>query len=147
MTLETKQLPFELKFAQGGETAGAFEGIAAAYHNVDRGGDIIAPGAFSLSLAEHKSLGTRPSLLWSHNPDEIIGVIDALDETSAGLAIKGRLAVDTIKGAEAYSLAKMGAVNGLSIGYRATKATRDGKGVRTIHAAFLGEVSFSSGNR
>lgn len=36
----------------------------------------------------------------------------------------------------------MGALQGLSIGYRVTRATREAKGVRTIKAAYLGEVSF-----
>lgn len=142
MTLETKHLALELKWAADAETTGAFEGVAAAYGNIDNGGDIIAPGAFAASIAEHKAAGTRPALLWQHNPDEPIGVIDHFAETPSGLQIKGRLAIDTTKGAETHSLAKMGALQGLSVGYRTTKATRDAKGVRTILAAYLGEVSF-----
>jgi HK97 family phage major capsid protein/HK97 family phage prohead protease len=138
---ETKTLLLELKWATDAETTGAFEGVAAGYGNVDHGGDVMAHGAFRDSLNEHKSAGTRPALLWQHDPSEPIGVIDALNETSSGLQIKGRLALETIKGREAYSLAKMGAVQGLSVGYRTKQATRDGKGVRTIKAAHLGEVS------
>ncbi|MGJ0506167.1 MAG: phage major capsid protein [Methylocystis sp.] len=140
---ETKHLDLdlELKFATGQET-GAFEGLAAGYGNVDRGGDILAPGAFAESLAQHKAAGTMPALLWQHDATQPIGVVDSLAETPMGLRIKGRLALDTIKGAEARSLAQMGALQGLSIGYRAIKATRDARGVRTITAAYLGEISF-----
>lgn len=141
MTYETKDLTLELKFASDAQTTGAFEGIAAAYGNIDAGGDVIARGAFAASLAEHKAAGTRPALLWQHDQVQPIGVIDHLAETQSGLEIKGRLALDTTKGAEAYSLIKMGALKGLSIGYRTTNATRDSKGVRTITAAYLGEVS------
>ncbi|PPQ40462.1 phage prohead protease, HK97 family/phage major capsid protein, HK97 family,TIGR01554 [Rhodoblastus acidophilus] len=141
MTDETKTLALELKWSADAETSGAFEGLAAGYGNVDHGGDVFAPGAFADSLNEHKSAGTRPALLWQHDPAEPIGVIDALTETAAGLSIKGRLAIDTQKGREAYSLAKMGAVSGLSVGYRTKRASRSAKGVREIKSAHLGEVS------
>ncbi|MFO1126354.1 MAG: phage major capsid protein [Methylocystis sp.] len=140
--LEKKTLVLELKFAGDAETTGAFEGLAAAYGNVDHGGDTIAPGAFRQSLNEHKAAGTRPALLWQHDPAQPIGVIDVLAETPAGLEIKGRLNLDVIKGAETYSLVKQDAMRGLSIGYQTTKSTRDAKGVRKILAACLGEVSF-----
>lgn len=140
-TYETKTLALELKWAADAETSGAFEGVAAGYGNIDHGGDVIAHGAFAASLAEHKAGGTKPALLWQHDQAQPIGIIDALNETPNGLAIKGRLALDTTKGAEAHTLAKMGAVQGISVGYRVKMATRDGKGVRTIKSAYLGEVS------
>lgn len=142
MTLEKKTLALELKFATDAETAGGFTGIAAAYNNIDHGGDVIAPGAFRDSLKEHKAAGTKPALLWQHDPMQPIGVIDALAETPAGLEIKGRLNLDVIKGAETHALVKQGAMRGLSIGYQTTKSTRDANGVRKIIAAYLGEVSF-----
>ena len=138
----TEYLAVSLEFKFDAAGTGAFEGIASAYGNLDKVGDIVAPGAFSTSLSEHKSAGTRPALLWSHNPEEPIGVIDSLTDTSSGLQIKGRLALDTMKGREAHALAKMGAVQGLSIGFRTQKSTRDSKGVRMITAAHLAEVSF-----
>jgi HK97 family phage major capsid protein/HK97 family phage prohead protease len=137
---ETKDLAFDLKF-DGGDT-GAFEGLAAGYGNVDHGGDVFEPGVFASSLAEHKSAGTRPALLWSHNPDEPIGVIDHLAETADGLTIKGRLALETTKGREARAFARIGAVTGLSVGFYTKQSTRNAQGVRRITAAHLGEVSF-----
>lgn len=142
MMIETKRLPLELKWAADAETTGAFTGLAAAYGNIDHGGDVIAPGAFAHSLNEHKAAGTRPALLWQHDPTQPIGVIDHLVETPAGLEIKGRLNLDVAKGAEAYALVKQGAMQGLSIGYAVKQSTRDSKGIRKILAAYLGEVSF-----
>ena len=140
MNYETKQLALELKFSGDG-SSGEFEGIAAGYGNVDNGGDVFAPRVFATSLAEHKAGGTNPALLWQHDPSQPIGVPDELRETEDGLFIKGRLA-DTARGNEARVLAKMGAIKGLSVGYRVKSATRDAKGVRKITAAYLGEVSF-----
>lgn len=137
---ETKDIIFDLKFASG--DTGSFEGLAAGYGNIDHGGDVFAPGVFAASLAEHKAAGTRPALLWSHNPDEPIGVIDHLTEAPDGLRIKGRLALDAAKGREAHALARMGAITGLSVGFRTKTSTRDSQGVRRITVAHLGEVSF-----
>lgn len=142
MTLETKDIALELKFAPDAQSSGAFEGIAAAYNNIDHAGDIIAPGAFAASLAEHKAAGTWPALLWQHDVKEPIGVIDTLYETPEGLRMKGRLDLNVRRGSEAHSLAKSGAMKGLSIGYRVIEATRDARGIRTINRAYLGEVSF-----
>lgn len=141
MSLETKAVALEFKWTPDAETSGSFSGVAAHFGNIDFVGDVIEAGAFTASLGEHKANGTRPVLLWAHNPDEPIGVVDTLDQTSRGLEIKGRFAVDTVRGGDAYRLARMGAVTGLSIGYRATRATRDAKGIRKILAADLAEIS------
>ncbi|WP_159726161.1 phage major capsid protein [Methylosinus sp. Ce-a6] len=141
MTLEFKDHALEFKFTSEPLHAGAFEGLAAAYGNIDSAGDVIALGAFAASLADHKAAGTWPALLWQHNMAEPIGVIDALYETPAGLHIKGRLDLNVRRGAEAHSLIKSGAIKGLSIGFRTIDATRDARGVRTIKNAYLGEIS------
>ena len=47
-----------------------------------------------------------------------IGVFDEIKEDSHGLYVKGRLALKTQAGQEAYELLKMGALDGLSIGFR-----------------------------
>ena len=47
-----------------------------------------------------------------------IGVFDEIKEDEHGLVVKGRLALKTQAGAEAYELLKMGALDGLSIGFR-----------------------------
>jgi HK97 family phage prohead protease len=102
---------------------GVIEGYASVFGNVDSYGEIVEPGAFVDSLVKSKREGRKIKLLWQHDPHQPIGVWDDLAEDSKGLWVKGRLFKDTVpKAAEAYSLLKEGALDGLSIGYRTLKA-------------------------
>lgn len=92
---------------------GEFWGLASTYGNVDRHGEIIAPGAFTRSL-EQSSLYP---LLWNHDMDTVLGVIE-LSDGPDGLAAHGVLNLDTQDGREKHALAKQGAIKGLSIGAR-----------------------------
>ena len=104
--------------------------------------DIVAAGAFKASLASHKSAGTMPAMLWQHDQREPIGVWTSMVEDEKGLMIRGRLALDTVRGKEAQALAKMGAINGLSIGFYSKNWTYDTeKDIRTITELDLWEVS------
>jgi hypothetical protein len=47
-----------------------------------------------------------------------IGVFEEIVEDERGLRVKGKLALKTQAGREAYELLKMGALDGLSIGFR-----------------------------
>ncbi len=115
-------LNLEVKFAT--DEAGTFEGYASLFGGkADSQGDVIAPGAFRTSLAEHKSNGSRPALLWQHDPSEPIGTWEIVREDAKGLFVKGRLTIETGKGGDAYALLKSGALNGLSIGYRVDAST------------------------
>lgn len=126
LTLETKE----------NAPAGTFEGYGAVFGNTDRDGDIVAQGAFADSLK-----GRLPALLWQHNPKEPIGRFDVVREDKKGLYVKGRLS-QTGRGAEAYELMKMGALDGLSIGFVTREAARNAAtGTRTINKADLMEVS------
>lgn len=114
---------------------GMIEGYGSVFGNKDNGGDIVEPGAFANSRRDVK-------MLWQHDPAQPIGVWDDLAEDAKGLRIKGRIALKTAKGAEAYELIRMGAVSGLSIGYRVKKdgAKWDGN-VRRLKSLDLHEVS------
>jgi HK97 family phage prohead protease len=126
-------LPLELKTA--GE-AGSFEGYGAIFGNIDRDGDIVARGAFAASLKAR-----LPALLWQHNAKEPIGRFDMVREDEKGLYVRGRLSMEG-RGREAYELLKMGALDGLSIGFVTREASRDARtGARTIHRAELMEIS------
>lgn len=121
---------------------GEVEGYGSVFNNSDDYGDVIVPGAFGASLAEHRAAGTMPAMLWQHDSDEPIGVWTEMSEDANGLRIKGRLALDVSKGREAYALLKMGALNGLSIGFYAKEATYDrGTDIRTLTEIDLWEVS------
>lgn len=124
-----------------------FEGYGAVFNNLDHVGDVVAPGAFKATLAEHEAAGTLPLMLWMHKPDEVAGKWLAMKEDRRGLYVKGVLA-DTQLGNEARTLLGMHAMRGLSIGFR----TRDAEWVedeeRGIHRVIkdvdLVEVSLVS---
>ena len=57
-------------------------------------------------------------MLYQHKTDEPIGVYKKLEEDDKGLYVEGQLAMGTQRGKEVYELMKMGAIDGLSIGYK-----------------------------
>jgi HK97 family phage prohead protease len=95
---------------------GTFEGYGSVFGNKDLGNDVIEKGAFEKSLKSRKPQNVK--LLYQHKSDMPIGVFDEIKEDEHGLVVKGRLALKTQAGAEAYELLKMGALDGLSIGFR-----------------------------
>lgn len=133
-----------VKFASVDAEAGIFEGYGAIFGNVDLGGDMILPGAFAASLAEHKAAGTTPVLLWSHKMDEPIGRWLDMREDGIGLYVKGQINLDTVRGRDAHSHIVKGDVSGLSIGYRippgGSEITADGR-IQRIKTASLYEIS------
>ncbi|WP_343625375.1 HK97 family phage prohead protease [Roseateles puraquae] len=121
---------------------GSIEGYGSVFGVKDAYDDIIAAGAFKASLAEHKAAGTMPAMLWQHEPDEPIGIWTDMVEDAKGLRIKGQLALDTVRGKEAHALLKMGALNGLSIGFVSKEWSYDREtDVRTLTEIDLWEVS------
>ena len=94
---------------------GEFEGYAAIFNNVDLGGDMIMPGAFSKTMKEN----VQVPVLWGHSSREVIGLNQDWSEDSKGLHVKGKLILDVQRAVEAHALMKEGAVKGLSIGYDA----------------------------
>ena len=139
--MQTKRLDvgFELK-AIGAD--GTVEGYGSVFGVRDNYDDVIAKGAFIQSLKDHKAAGTMPAMLWQHDADKPIGVWTEMVEDEKGLRIKGQLALETVKGKEAHALLKMGALNGLSIGFMSKEWAYDSETeVRTLTAIDLWEVS------
>ena len=95
---------------------GLFEGYGSVFGNKDLGNDVIEKGAFTKSIRRRTNKGVK--LLYQHKSDMPIGVFDVIKEDDHGLVVKGRLALKTQAGAEAYELLKMGALDGLSIGFK-----------------------------
>jgi HK97 family phage prohead protease len=62
-----------------------------------------------------------------HDPTQPIGIWQSIREDGNGLHVEGRLALRTQKGGEAYELLKLGALTGLSIGYRVVASQIDAK--------------------
>ena len=80
-------------------------------------------------------------MLWQHDPAQPIGIWDEVREDGRGLYVKGRLLDSVEKGREAAALIEAGAIDGLSIGYRTVKATKNTKGQRLLTELELWEVS------
>ncbi|MGD8327198.1 MAG: HK97 family phage prohead protease [Sphingomonadales bacterium] len=119
---------------------GIFSGYAAVFERVDQGRDIISQGAFSRSLRERGVQAVK--LLWQHDPKMPIGCIEMLREDNSGLFMRGRLSLESVKGRDAYALIRMGALDGLSIGYRVRQAEADKmRSIRRLIDIDLWEVS------
>jgi hypothetical protein len=98
------------------ERYGKFEGYGSVFGNKDLGNDVIEKGAFARSLKRKKPHQIK--LLYQHKTDMPIGVFEEIKEDGHGLMVKGKLALQTQAGKEAYELMKMGALDGLSIGFK-----------------------------
>lgn len=106
--------------------------------------DVVKPGAFKKTLAEHKRRGTAPAMLFQHDWDNVVGAYQEVGEDEDGLDLKGKLAASakTPAGADLYELVSMGALTGLSIGFRPMKVKLDEKAkTREILEVELHEVS------
>lgn len=138
--METWAFPLEIKeLTQAGEIVG----LAAAFGNIDHGGDRILPGAFAKTLADHRANGTRPAMLLHHDMSRPVGVWKELSETANGLMAVGKLTLASNDGKEAYALARDGALTGLSVGYVIDKASQ-ARDARELAAIKLIEVSLVS---
>ena len=118
MELENGRLEFkaEIKMDAEDEDKGVFVGYGSYFGNKDQGNDVVQSGAFAKSIAKERSKGIK--MLYNHKQDEPIGVYKEINEDSKGLRVKGMLALGTQRGKEVYELMKMGAIDGLSIGYK-----------------------------
>ena len=127
------ECPVELKAMDGEEeNKGMFEGYASVFNNADLGNDVILSGAFTKSLKKTGAKGVK--LLYQHKADMPIGVFESIEEDKRGLKVRGKLALQTQMGHEAYELMKMGALDGLSIGFRVSPKGQsyDAKGKRRM---------------
>jgi len=106
---------------------GTFSGYASVFGMVDHQNEMVMSGAFRRTLAKWRMKGQMPAMLWMHDPAQPIGIWMNINEDRNGLLVQGRLALRTQKGMEAYELLRMGALTGLSIGYRAAGSRIDGK--------------------
>lgn len=136
--MEYAGTPFEIKQLND---AGHIEGLAAAFGNVDHGGDKMLFGSVTKTLSNR---GNRPlPMLLHHDHKRPVGVWSEWKERPEGLFVKGRILTDTRDGAEAHSLARSGALSGISIGYQIQKKGYEGS-ARLLVAVDLHEASLVS---
>ena len=114
------------------------EGYASLWGQADLNGDVTAPGAFRDSLMRTGATGVR--MLHQHESRAPVGVWDEMVEDERGLKVRGRIQDWSGEARYAQALTRAGALDGLSIGFRAAKARRDGR-LRVLSAVALWEVS------
>lgn len=136
---QTLNISFEVKALGPRE----FEGHGSIFKNVDLGGDIVMPGAFQKTLAQHKANGTLPQMFWMHQMDQVPGLWTQMEEDDKGLYVKGEL-VDTSLGNDMRVLLQKKAVRGLSIGYSTVVSDYTKDGNRLLKELELWEVSLVS---
>ncbi len=115
-------------------------GYASLFRVVDDSRDIVEPGAFVKSLTRRSPRDIR--MLFQHDPGQPIGTWHVVREEPRGLYVEGWLAPGSERAAEIASLLRAGAVDGLSIGFRALKAKTDrARKTRKLVEIDLWEVS------
>lgn len=136
MEREVKTLQFKMDAYN--EEEGIFSGYASVFSNVDSGGDIVEPGAFTKTLAEGWE---RVKILALHNDSWLpIGRPVELREDAEGLYISAKIS-DTSMGRDIKVLLKDGVLNELSIGYDPVIYDYDNDGIRHLRELKLWEVS------
>lgn len=131
--MEMKQIQ-NLEFKS--EDKNTIIGYGSIFGNVDFVGDVVLPGAFLDSLAS----GRKVKMLWQHRSDDVVGVWNVIREDAKGLYMEGSFA-NTEKAREAKELVSIGAIDGLSIGYKTIDSDYDASGNRLIKKAELWETS------
>ncbi|MGB5484875.1 HK97 family phage prohead protease [Parasphingorhabdus sp.] len=114
-----------------------FAGYAAIFNRIDKGGDIIRPGAFG-AFPEGKTL----PLLWQHDAMRRIGSVNFALEDRRGLRVIGTVSTGTRAGRDAAVLLSGTSVKGLSFGYRVKRAV--GEKPRELLDLDVAEISLVS---
>lgn len=130
MKLQHKFAPLEAEVDQRGHVSG----YASKFGIRDQGGDIVVKGAFSAPKRKAK-------MLFQHDPSQVVGVWDKIEEDANGLYVEGRLNLGSTLGKDVHSNLEFGAIDGMSIGYRAVDAVK-ASGGRELRKVDLWEVSF-----
>lgn len=113
-------------------------GYASLWGAADLNGDVVTKGAFAASLAKTEPRGVR--MLHQHEGRAVVGVWDRMVEDERGLFVAGRIMDWSAEGRFAQALSRAGALDGLSIGFRSSRARREGR-LRVLVEVELWEVS------
>jgi HK97 family phage prohead protease len=113
-------------------------GYASLWGVADLNGDVVARGAFAASLARTGAGGVR--MLHQHEGRAAVGVWDEMVEDERGLFVRGRIMDWSAEARFASALSRARALDGLSIGFRSSRARREGR-LRVLVEVALWEVS------
>lgn len=140
MTILHKAIELDLKSLTD---KGQFSGYGSVFNVVDKGGDIVAPGAFADSLSTWRKNGRAVPVLWQHDPGQPIGAWEDLKEDDHGLLGAASLWLDEAPYARlAHKGMQTKTITGLSIGYRVKDySVNQDTGVYTLQKLDLVEIS------
>lgn len=96
---------------------GEIFGYASVFNVTDGYNDVTVKGAFQKAVHNFNT-GIRPKLLWQHDINSPIGIIEELYEDDHGLFVKCQLLLEIEKAKEIYTLLRKRAIDGFSIGYK-----------------------------
>lgn len=141
MNVKRRAFPLSIKAAPDAE--GHFSGYVSIFGTPDTYREVVAPGAFTATLAATKAAGRKVPICWQHNMSEPIGAWDVLQEDSKGLYGEGTLWVDVAPYARiAMRGMASGAISGASIGYYVVADSfNEADRIRTLTALDLREAS------
>jgi len=143
--LKNMSVTFDIKSYHDEDGERKFSGYANTFDHKDRAGDITQKGAFTKSIKQHITNGTKPLMLMHHDHARPVGVWEKLVEDAKGLYVEGRLTKGVRDADEAYALLKDGALNSMSIGYKVLDEEYDrNKGAYLLHEVSLFEISLVS---
>jgi HK97 family phage prohead protease len=140
--MQIRSFDYEVKAANDD---GSFSGYGSVFGVVDSYKEVVAPGAFTESLADTRAKNRSLPVLWQHKGAEPIGDWDmkSLIEDSYGLKGDGQLWLEEAPYARiAHRGMKTRAITGLSIGYYVRDESYDQKtGIVTLKKLDLVEIS------
>lgn len=119
--MQENYLKLELK--EELQETGIIKCYAAVFNNIDSYNDIILPGAFKNTLANHDVNDFKFCLY--HDTKTIIGKTLDLKEDDYGLYVEAQIIRELPKGEEAYILVKNGVLDAFSIGYQTKESHYD----------------------
>lgn len=115
--MKTAQRAFDFQM-KALDTKGVFSGYGSVFDVIDAYREVVAPGAFTNTLAKWAKKDRFPPMLYQHRSAEPIGAFTEMREDEKGLFVKGQLLVDDIqRSREVYALLKAKALSGMSIGF------------------------------
>lgn len=142
--MEYLQVPFEFdsKSVHTDEDDPMFKiaGYASTFKNTDLVNDIVAPGAFTNSLARKN--GKKIKILWQHDVTMPIGKVTAVKEDEKGLFIKAVLPKEHSTASDVITLIKSGIIDSMSIGFTINDAEFLKNDKRKLTDITLHEISF-----
>jgi len=117
------------------------EGYASLFGVKDLAGDVVRAGAFTRTLARHRTMGAGVAMLFQHLGGGHAGRWTAMREDGRGLFVRGLVTDESPAGRTALGLIGEGKLGGLSIGFIARDwSPRPSRG-RELREIELREVS------